>query len=577
MVMLIDALQRVGVDPAQVLDPLDLDRNALLSPRGRVAWTTLTSILGQLSMVLLHDVERLRDVGRSMTLSNDYPRFRRLAEATLSLRRVYEIGLTWITPANFPHLRIFTSSRANGPLRIHGSYAEPYEPSLPFFHIAAGTLSGMPIMLGLPAAKIVEAETSSRSLNLVLELPPRRARVRAGIKAVLGKMKRRRLELDVLEEERRLLADGLESLQRMHREKRTLLERLPDMVVVHVNGRIVYANQAFVQSLRWSSLEELVGRPLIELIEPRSRALVSLQAAPAPDAPGSRDLTRVRLLMRDGRPLLVELGAPQAVVFDGNEAQLVVGRDIEERVRLQEQLAAADRLASLGLLAAGVAHEVNNPLAYVLNNIELARRQLSVLGPSAASSVTALTIALEGVDRIRFIVRELLLLSRDEGSDLGPTDIRAVVESTLSLAAGEIERTAKLELELGDAPLVIASVPRLAQVVLNLLLNAIEAMRSSKRATNVLTVRLARSERQRVSLEISDTGVGITDDDLPRIFEPFFTTKPAGKGTGLGLSITQRVVVELGGEIEVTSIPERGTTFRVLLLEAPAPDDTAAG
>ena len=152
-----------------------------------------------------------------------------------------------------------------------------------------------------------------------------------------------------------------------------------------------------------------------------------------------------------------------------------------------------------------------------------------------------------------------------------------MVESTLSLAAGEIERTAKLELELGDAPLVIASVPRLAQVVLNLLLNAIEAMRSSKRATNVLTVRLARSERQRVSLEISDTGVGITDDDLPRIFEPFFTTKPAGKGTGLGLSITQRVVVELGGEIEVTSIPERGTTFRVLLLEAPAPDDTAAG
>jgi PAS domain S-box-containing protein len=369
----------------------------------------------------------------------------------------------------------------------------------------------------------------------------------------------------ILEEERRHLVEGVEAVQRAHREQRALLERLPDMVVIHVHGKIVYANDAFTRTLGWNGPDQILNTPLLDVVAPRSHAAFEGEIASSADARGAPQLTRASLLRRDGTPVLVEIAPPQAVVFDGHDARLIVGRDIEERVRLQEQLATAERLASLGLLAAGVAHEVNNPLAYVLNNIEIARRQLASLGPSAESSLQALTVALEGVDRIRFIVRELLLLSRSEGESVGPVDVREVVESTLSLARPTIARIGTLVTELEDAPPARANVARVAQIVLNLVLNAIEAMQASDTSANVLTVRLKKAPDDQVLLEVQDTGAGIAKHDLDRIFEPFFTTKPPGLGTGLGLSITQRLVVELGGHIDVTSAPRRGSTFRVVL------------
>jgi signal transduction histidine kinase len=244
---------------------------------------------------------------------------------------------------------------------------------------------------------------------------------------------------------------------------------------------------------------------------------------------------------------------------------------------MQQRLNVADRLASMGLLAAGVAHEVNNPLAYVLNNIEMARKELAGLGPEADRSRHVLSVALEGVDRIRTIVRDLLMLARGESGPVAAIDLENVVESTLTLAAREIERTARLARDFRPVPPVEATDARIAQLLLNLFANALEAMRGRPTDENLLEVRIAPAADGRVLLEVSDTGRGIAPRDLPHLFEPFFTTKPSGQGTGLGLSIAQRLVSELGGEIRVTSRVGRGTTFRVLLppAESAAASDRA--
>ena len=218
----------------------------------------------------------------------------------------------------------------------------------------------------------------------------------------------------------------------------------------------------------------------------------------------------------------------------------------------------------MGLLAAGVAHEVNNPLAYVLNNIEIARRELRPLGAEVEASRAALTIALEGVDRIRTIIRELLALSRVSDDPIEALDVTHVVESTLALATPNISDRATLVCELEPTPRVQGTASRVGQVLLNLVANALEAMPPGSRARNTLRVRVGPSRAGGAVMEVSDTGVGISKDAYAaRVFEPFFTTKSQGQGTGLGLAISYRLVAEMEGVLTFESTEGVGTTFRL--------------
>ncbi len=227
---------------------------------------------------------------------------------------------------------------------------------------------------------------------------------------------------------------------------------------------------------------------------------------------------------------------------------------------------------SIGMLAAGVAHEVNNPLAYVLNNVEIAMRLLAPLGEATRSGREALGVALEGVDRIRTIVRDLLALSRVDDMAVGPVDLVAVVDSTLALARKEIAERAELVYAYEPVPLARGTVARVGQVVLNLVANALEALPADARGTNVLRVTVRPSCAGGAVVEITDNGIGILPEHAPQIFDPFFTTKAPGRGTGLGLAISQRLVAEMGGELSFESTVNRGTTFRMTLPAADLED-----
>jgi PAS domain S-box-containing protein len=567
LLSLLEAADDAGLSREDLLRPLGLEAAEILMDGKRIEWSTLTHVLAELSRLVDADKDRIRDIGRRMTR---VPSFvgRKVVANIVSPRTLFQMAERWVAPANFPHLRLFIRFLTEERMQVHADIPSSYAPSEPFFYIVEGNFSTFPELIGLAPARIVESQITPRTLDVVFDLPPS-VSLFDRVRKRLQRRIRARATKAVLEHQRQELTEDLEALQRAREQLRELLERLPDIVMVHVSGTLVWGNRAFVDFLGYDTIDQLVGRPLLDFVAPQSRQL-TIERMSMPSTSDELAFTEAVMMKRNGEEVVIEVAPTQSVVFDGVPARLVVGRDVSERRRMQQKLIVADRLASIGLLAAGVAHEVNNPLGYVLNNIEIARREMAGLGEAADQSREVLSVALEGVDRIRVIVRDLLLLSRGEQGPMTPIDVRIVAQSTLNLAAQEIERTARLVQEYGPAPLVRASDARLAQVLLNLVANALEAMRGRPRHDNRLVVRIGRAQDGRLMLEVSDTGIGISELNLPRVFDPFFTTKPAGQGTGLGLSIAQQLVVEVGGEIHVTSSEGKGTTFQVLLPVAPS-------
>jgi len=259
----------------------------------------------------------------------------------------------------------------------------------------------------------------------------------------------------------------------------------------------------------------------------------------------------------------------------------------------QDQLVVAERRAGVGQLAAGVAHEINNPLAYVASNVvfvgeELAeaRDALARGGPEAVAraqlalseSLPALAEARQGAARVQQIVRGLKTFSRGDEDERVPVDVAAALGAAVDMAQNQIKHRARLERVVEPVPFVDGSEVRLAQVFLNLLVNAAQAIPEGRADQHRIGVAVRPDGPAGVLVEVSDTGAGMTPEVQARLFEPFFTTKPKGEGTGLGLPISQGIVHSYGGTIEVASVPGKGSTFRVRLpastrgaVTAPAP------
>jgi signal transduction histidine kinase/ActR/RegA family two-component response regulator len=249
-----------------------------------------------------------------------------------------------------------------------------------------------------------------------------------------------------------------------------------------------------------------------------------------------------------------------------SDADRKLRRTISSVSNLQDQLARSEHMASLGLMAAGVAHEINNPLSYILSNLSFAAERAI-----DHESRLALREALEGAGRVRDIVRDLKTLSRMESEeDLKAVDVRNAVDAALKLGFDDVRHRARVQRHFNEVPRVLGNETRLVQVMLNLVTNAAQSIAPGSPDDNQITVevKLAESEGD-VEIIVTDTGVGISEDHLPKVFEPFFTTKPAGEGTGLGLSICHRLIHAMGGRIQVTSEEGRGSRFSVFLAIAP--------
>ncbi|MBL8685136.1 MAG: response regulator [Myxococcales bacterium] len=240
---------------------------------------------------------------------------------------------------------------------------------------------------------------------------------------------------------------------------------------------------------------------------------------------------------------------------------VVVTRDVTEAKRAHAQQITSDRLASVGVLAAGVAHEINNPLTSIIAELDMALEDLEPQHPVR----DRLRVASDAATRVRTILGDLKTLSHGEGTPSDNVDIRRVLEVALRIAAPEWRRAAQVDFELPPLPGVIGNEPRLVQVFVNLIVNAAQAISPTSEREQRISIRGGMTDESEVFVEVTDTGCGMSAEVKARIFTPFFTTKPVGTGTGLGLSISQRIVSDAGGRIECESVAGRGTTFRVRL------------
>jgi PAS domain S-box-containing protein len=246
---------------------------------------------------------------------------------------------------------------------------------------------------------------------------------------------------------------------------------------------------------------------------------------------------------------------------------VMIARDITDKKQTEMQLMLADRMASVGTLAAGVAHEINNPLAAVIANLDMALQDVIDLEERAAlppDLIDELRDARLSADRVREIVRDLKLFSRTQEERYGAVNVEKVLESTLRMAWNEVRHRAKVVKEYGGVPRVTANESRLGQVLLNLLVNAVQAIPEGNYLNNEIRIR-TWVEGENVVIGIRDTGTGIAPEVQRRLFTPFFTTKPVGVGTGLGLAISHRIVTAMNGTITFDSELGKGTEFRITL------------
>jgi PAS domain S-box-containing protein len=246
---------------------------------------------------------------------------------------------------------------------------------------------------------------------------------------------------------------------------------------------------------------------------------------------------------------------------------VMIARDITDKKQTEMQLMLADRMASVGTLAAGVAHEINNPLAAVIANLDMALQDVVDLDQRVnlpPDLLDELRDARLSADRVREIVRDLKLFSRTQEERYGAVNVEKVLESTLRMAWNEVRHRAKVVKEYAGVPRVTANESRLGQVLLNLIVNAVQAIPEGNYLNNEIRIRTF-VDSDHVVIGIRDTGTGIPPDVQRRLFTPFFTTKPVGVGTGLGLAISHRIVTAMNGTITFDSEVGKGTEFRIAL------------
>jgi PAS domain S-box-containing protein len=392
-----------------------------------------------------------------------------------------------------------------------------------------------------------------------------------------------------------------QALRASERRYRQLTEGTHDAIVVANQQGIITLFNPAAQALFGYTEQEVCGQPLTVLMpgeykEAHRRGFQRYLERRETRIIGRTVEVQGRRNTGEVFPLEMSLSAidlPEGIGFLG------VIRDLTERQRLQGQIFQAEKLASLGLLSAGVAHEINNPLAYVTNNLAVLKRDVGLLAevlaayeearptletshPELAERIARLTeeydlpyvrehlgeiltSTRQGVKRVSDIVEKLRGFARLDQAAIDRLDLNEAIAGTLELIRGRLEEhQIEVVQDLAAIPEIVCAPAQINQVILNLLLNAQQAIAAVRPAGGRIEIG-TRANGNQVTLEVADDGCGIPAEIHARIFDPFFTTKPVGAGTGLGLSISHSIVSDHGGGIEFESSPGQGTRFRVTL------------
>ncbi len=500
--------------------------------------------------------EPIDNLGKILPSLISFRPFLKASGRLASPRWYFHASKYWFGPTMFPAVELTTFEDA-GPRRLHVAMEIPdhLRDCPQFFRATASFDREGPTFLGMEPARVKLSLTPRRG-DFMIDLPPSLslpARLRRAVTAALSS--------DELMEEyaaqHESLVASFEDVRRSETSFRDLVEHSPDAVIIFDDDKIHYLNQAAVRLL--GPLSELSQQPAI---------LATLLG----DHQGVPD--QIRLTGREGRPVDAEFRTMNAH-FQGHPVHVSILQDVTLRNEVLARAMEMDRIVSMGMVAAGVGHDIKNPLSFVHSNLEFFRDVLSQPSPSEADLDDvreALDATLRGVDRIRSIAADLNSFAREPTEDLDYVDLLTALQPPLRWVESMLHDRATLKTTLAAKGPVWSNAHRISQVVLNLLVNAAHAIEPGSPADNEVHL-MTRSQSGQVTITVEDTGSGIPEEHQERVFEPFFTTKPSGQGTGLGLFLTREIVHRLGGEISLSSTPGQGTRV-TLILPRHSPDDT---
>lgn len=401
-----------------------------------------------------------------------------------------------------------------------------------------------------------------------------------------------------------LEAKNRELSQSEERYRRLTEGSLDAIVVTDGAARILLFNPAAEAVFGYES-RQVLGEPLGLLIPTTTPSPEGARPDPGPEFDLASILNKTVELSgrrRDGTAFPIEISL-SSVEAEGRIEYVASIRDQTERQRMRAMLAHTDKLASIGLLSAGVAHEINNPLSYVGNNLAVLRRDVKGLlemlieGQRACSEVKGLRPAeferveaiaeeidwpyirenlepmidrtLEGVRRVANIVQKMRGLARTSRPKWERASLAELVDSALEMTRGRLRRDRiEVVVETGGVDCIDCVPSDISQVLLNLVINAVQAVEAAGRGEGGRIEIGSKDLGSWVEISVADNGEGIATEDLGRLFDPFFTTKPVGEGTGLGLAISHGIIAGHGGRIEVETVPGEGCRFRILLPQA---------
>ena len=560
-----------GWEQSELLAELSLTETQARDVRARIPWNTYAAYLDRFERKIGGPTQMHRV---SEVLVPTYRRLVTFVGFFASPELIYTAINRWGGPSIFPCVRQSSRKDGNGKLLVELTLPTELAPCEPFFRITAEMFRQAPCMVGGNPTIVLDRIEGHRA-TYVIDLPPSTT-IWARVGRAFGALFSGATVLEELTAQHDRLLESHEQLRQTHVELqrteanfRSLIEQTPEGVLVVQDERIVYVNAAMLRFLQVEEHDAL-GNAVADFLSADDD---HEKLASALDG----KMSSVELRFRSHGDVAVGNARYMRIDWDGRDSDVLVVTDVTERNRVLDRAMQFDRMIAVGTLAAGVAHEISNPVAFVHSNLEYAAHSLDEIAAKLDDKTAlrlkgileALHESLDGTDRVRGIVKEMKGFSRQREEARGPVDLRQVVRSAINMGFHEIRPRAKVRTEYDDVAPVLADTGRLSQVVLNLVVNAAQAMPDREREHNFIRVSTSATEDHGV-ITVEDNGSGMPDEVRQRVFEPFFTTKPPGEGQGMGLWISANIVRNLGGTLDVESEPGRGTIFRLGVPFAPA-------
>jgi PAS domain S-box-containing protein len=568
--LLLDAVERRGLDASELWADLPVNVADIRAGVIRIEWSTWVAMIDSVATASPLPMEDLFVPGGGAR--SNHP-FVRIAQGLLSVRDMYAWLARWGVPRAFMPMRgRFEAVGAN-----HGRFTLTIDParigsmgSLQFF---VGVLRHMPQLQAYPPSRVLVESVTPHHAEYLVELPMERSFF-ARARRVVGLFNGMSTTLEELAHQADEIASKnkeLETQLAVTRERDQWLEVALDAGRIGLwrwdpATRRVRISGRLLDWLGTGGVTEIDTTTWGSRIHPEDQETLAQLLADALKS-GEPFETQYRITAPSGQLVWLQLNGRTHTEATGQTYAYGSATDITHEKLMESRMRTADRLIAAGTLAAGIAHEINNPLAYVLGSVELMQLRLGAHPAAAAATKELLAQMIDGVERIRSVVADVRSFARQDDDATGPVDPRAVCTSAIRIVATDVRHRAVITTELSDeTPLVIANESKLGQVVINLVVNAVQAMPEQRNANeNTIVVRTRSLSSGEAVIEVEDNGSGISSDVLPRLFDPFFTTKPIGLGTGLGLAVCEGIVASVGGRIEVATQVGRGSTFTAIM------------